>query len=93
MGITPQLAAGAWVGCEDRSVHFESLRTGGGSNSGLPIFAMFLQKVHADPSLHISGTATFEAPLNMRAVNLDCSAYEESENKGQRKRLGDDEFF
>ncbi len=48
MGITPQLAAGAWVGCEDRTVHFESLRTGGGANSALPIFGMFLQKVYAD---------------------------------------------
>ncbi|MDR3367185.1 MAG: penicillin-binding protein, partial [Prevotellaceae bacterium] len=54
MGITPQLAAGVWVGCEDRSVHFESLRTGGGANSGLPIFGMFMQKVYADQSLHIS---------------------------------------
>ncbi|MDR0712622.1 MAG: penicillin-binding protein [Prevotellaceae bacterium] len=93
MGITPQLAAGAWVGCEDRSVHFESLRTGGGANSGLPIFAMFLKKVHADPSLHISEAATFEAPLNMQAVNLDCSAYEEKESQGPRRRIGDSEFF
>ncbi|MDR0413999.1 MAG: transglycosylase domain-containing protein [Prevotellaceae bacterium] len=95
IGITPQLAAGAWVGCEDRSVHFESLRTGGGANSGLPIFGMFMSKVYADPSLHISEEKPFEAPLNMRAVNLDCSAYDEGKNAtGQhKKRRLDDEFF
>jgi penicillin-binding protein 1A len=93
MGITPQLAAGAWVGCEDRSVHFESLRTGGGANSGLPIFGEFMSKVYADPSLRISDTKQFEAPLNMRTVNLDCNAYEEKENAKQRKGRIDDEFF
>ncbi|MDR3189189.1 MAG: penicillin-binding protein [Prevotellaceae bacterium] len=93
MGITPQLAAGVWVGCEDRSVHFESLRTGGGANSGLPIFGAFMRSVYADPTLHISEHARFEAPLNMRAMNLDCSTYEETEGKGARKRLVDDEFF
>ena len=93
LGITPQLAAGVWVGCEDRTVHFESLRTGGGANSGLPIFGMFMQKVYADPSLHIAEAERFEPPLNMRTVNLDCNAYEENENKRPRKRLVDDEFF
>jgi penicillin-binding protein 1A len=93
MGITPQLAAGVWVGCEDRSVHFESLRTGGGANAGLPIFGAFMRSVYADPTLHISEHARFEAPLNMRAMNLDCSTYEETGGKGARKWLVDDEFF
>ncbi|MDR1021879.1 MAG: transglycosylase domain-containing protein [Prevotellaceae bacterium] len=93
MGITPQLAAGAWVGCEDRSVHFESLRTGGGANSGLPIFGEFMSKVYADPSLHISNTKQFEAPLNMRAVSLDCDSYDEKGSVKQRKSRIDDDFF
>ena len=100
MGITPQLAAGAWVGCEDRTVHFESLGTGGGANSALPIFGMFLQKVYADKSLSISPDVRFEAPLNMRAINLDCSTYEETDKapldsfgKSEKKRKVDDEFF
>ncbi len=100
MGITPQLAAGAWIGCEDRTVHFESLRTGGGSNSALPIFGMFLQKVYADKSLHISPEVQFEAPLNLRAVNLNCDTYEDKDNtphdsfgKSKRKKTVDDEFF
>ncbi|MDR2937817.1 MAG: transglycosylase domain-containing protein [Prevotellaceae bacterium] len=101
MGITPQLAAGAWVGCEDRTVHFESLRTGGGSGSALPIFGLFMQKVYADKSLDISPEAQFEAPLNLRAINLDCNTYEENaENplldsfgKSKQKKKVDDEFF
>ncbi len=100
MGITPQLAAGAWVGCEDRTVHFESLRTGGGANSALPIFGMFLQKVYADKSLHISPDVQFEAPLNLRTVNLNCDTYEDQDSapqdsfgKNKRKKTVDDEFF
>ncbi|MGL4907913.1 MAG: transglycosylase domain-containing protein [Bacteroidales bacterium] len=101
MGITPQLAGGVWVGCDDRTVHFESLRTGGGSNSALPIFGMFLQKVYADKSLDISENAVFEAPLNLRKVNLNCNTYESENNsasldnfgrKTQKKKV-DDEFF
>ncbi|MGL4364549.1 MAG: penicillin-binding transpeptidase domain-containing protein, partial [Bacteroidales bacterium] len=101
MGITPQLAGGVWVGCDDRTVHFESLRTGGGSNSALPIFGMFLQKVYADKSLGISENTNFEAPLNLRKVNLNCNTYESEQNSGtldnfgkskQKKKI-DNEFF
>jgi penicillin-binding protein 1A len=93
MGITPQLAGGVWVGCEDRTTHFESLRTGGGSNSALPIFGLFMQKVYADPSLHISVSAQFEVPSNMRSFNLNCDTHESSESAPSRKKRVDEEFF
>jgi hypothetical protein len=61
---------------------------------------MFLQKVYADKSLNILPDVRFEAPLNMRAVNLDCSTYEETDRmpldsfgKSEKKRRVDDEFF
>ncbi|MES1222602.1 MAG: transglycosylase domain-containing protein, partial [Bacteroidota bacterium] len=37
MGITPDLVSGAWVGAEDRSVHFRSTDLGQGASMALPI--------------------------------------------------------
>ena len=49
MGITPDLTTGVWVGAEDRSIHFRTLGLGAGANTALPIWAIYMQKVLADP--------------------------------------------
>jgi penicillin-binding protein 1A len=92
MGITPNLVAGAWVGCEDRAVHFESLGVGQGASSALPIFGLFMQKVYADPAVPINANMQFDVPLNMRVMNLDCNSYEEGDATKSKKRAKN-EFF
>lgn len=67
MGYTPYLTAGAWVGCEDRSAHFRATSEGQGANSALPIWAIFMAKCYADPSLGLEKT-DFEQPA---ALELD----------------------
>ena len=42
IGYTPTIMGGAWVGAEDRQIHFESLALGGGSNMALPIWGIFM---------------------------------------------------
>jgi len=37
IGYTPDLVIGAWVGTEDRRIHFRSLSMGAGSNTALPL--------------------------------------------------------
>jgi penicillin-binding protein 1A len=71
LGITPDLTTGVWVGAEDRSVHFRSISLGQGANMALPIWALYMQKVLADPSLHIS-RGDFEKPVQPLSVQLDC---------------------
>jgi penicillin-binding protein 1A len=71
MGITPDLTTGVWVGAEDRSIHFRTLGLGAGANTALPIWALYMQKVYADPTLHIS-KGDFEKPVQPLSVNLDC---------------------
>ncbi len=44
MGYTPQLLAGAWVGCDDRFIRFNSTDVGQGSSAALPIWAYFYNK-------------------------------------------------
>jgi penicillin-binding protein 1A len=93
--ITPNIAAGAWVGCEDRSVHFESLATGGGSNSALPIFGKFWQQVLHDRTLPYYKDAAFKAPVNMRRGSLDCddAAGNAALNRKTQTKNAIDEFF
>jgi penicillin-binding protein 1A len=71
MGVTPNLVGGVWCGWEDRSIHFESLLEGQGANVALPIFALFLKKVYADPELGIMEADEFERPSGFN-MELDC---------------------
>lgn len=71
IGLAPKLTAAAWVGGEDRSVHFDMLGMGAGGNMSLPIYAEFLKRVYADSTLNITEEDDFERPLDFY-VDLDC---------------------
>ena len=62
MAFTPQLAAGVWVGGEDRSIHFDRMAMGQGASMALPIYGLFIQKVYADPTLGYTQTEDFIVP-------------------------------
>lgn len=51
VGVTPGLVCGAWVGAEDRCIHFRTGALGQGSRTALPIVGLFMQKVLADADL------------------------------------------
>jgi penicillin-binding protein 1A len=62
-GYTPQLLAGAWVGCDDP---FLKIRwTSGGNEMALPEYAYFMQKVYADKRLGIDPKAEFQRPAEL----------------------------
>ncbi|MDP4247756.1 MAG: transglycosylase domain-containing protein, partial [Bacteroidota bacterium] len=50
MGYTPQLMAGAWIGCDDRFIHLEG-GLGYGAQAARPIWEYFFAKVMADKTL------------------------------------------
>ncbi len=62
VGFTPQLVSGCWVGGEDRDIHFDTMRMGQGATMALPIWAYFMKKVYADPSLPYNQDAKFDLP-------------------------------
>ena len=80
MGISPQLVAGVWTGCEDRAFHFTSTAQGDGATTALPIFAGFMKRVYANPKLKIS-KADFEPPKNGVSITYDCNQYQQQEQK------------
>ena len=62
IGYTPDLIAGAWVGCNDREFRFRREELGQGAASALPIWALFMKRVWADKTLGIDPKKTFTAP-------------------------------
>jgi penicillin-binding protein 1A len=71
IGITPKLVAGAWVGAEDRSVHFDNIAMGSGTSMALPIWAEFMLRVYADSTLNIKHEDEFEQPVDVK-IDLNC---------------------
>ena len=71
IGYTPQLQAGAWVGCDDRFITLESDAYYGGSVAR-PIWEKFFQKVYADKTLGIDKESRFAQPKEMdNLINED----------------------
>ncbi len=62
MGFTPQLVAGAWVGGDERYIHFNNMAYGQGAAMSLPLYGRFMKKVFADKSLPYSQSAKFTFP-------------------------------
>jgi penicillin-binding protein 1A len=72
MGYTPQLLCGAWVGCDDRFIRFNSTDLGQGSSVALPIWAYFYEKAANDRNIGLDNKATFVKPEVMtNDLNFD----------------------
>jgi penicillin-binding protein 1A len=87
IGITPELVAGGWAGCEDRAIHFRSTQLGQGANTALPVWGLFMKKVFSDPTLQYS-KGEFEKPEKPIGVELDCSKYKNPD----QQRNGTEDF-
>lgn len=72
IGVTPELVSGAWVGGEDRSIHFDNLREGQGASMALPVWALYMQKVYADETLGYSDTLKFDIPEHLQKEYKEC---------------------
>ena len=69
MGFTPELVNGAWVGGEERYIHFNSGATG--SIIALPIWGKYMKKVYADKSLGYSQDTEFVFPDDITLCDHD----------------------
>jgi penicillin-binding protein 1A len=80
MGYTPQLLAGAWIGCDDRFIRIES-NEGYGGIASRPIWESFFKKVYADKTLGIDQKAIFQKPSDLQNqwMNADISGIIESD--------------
>lgn len=62
IGYTPQLLCGAWSGCDDRFIRFNSTAIGQGSSIALPMWAYFYAKASNDKNLALDKSSTFAKP-------------------------------
>jgi penicillin-binding protein 1A len=92
IGFTPDLAAGCWVGGEDRAVHFNTTDQGQGASMALPIWGKFFQKVYADKTIKLS-KRDFERPSKMSDIELDCSKYDDDNKQTTEENSGDKDPF
>jgi penicillin-binding protein 1A len=85
MGMVPNLVTGVWVGAEDRSVRFPTIRYGQGATMALPIWANYMKKCYEIEELGVS-KEDFIKPEEL-SIETDCEKWK-SENKSD-----DDDFL
>jgi penicillin-binding protein 1A len=85
MGMVPNLVSGVWVGAEDRAAHFKDIIYGQGASMALPIWALYMKRCYADPTLNVS-KEPFEEP-EFLSIEIDCEKY----NAGLRGKRGPDD--
>lgn len=54
MGVTKDWVCGAWVGADDRSIHFRTGILGEGARTALPIYGHFMERVYGDKTIGIT---------------------------------------
>jgi penicillin-binding protein 1A len=74
VGLTKDLAAGVWVGGDDRSIHFRTTALGQGARMAMPIWDLFMTKVYADEELGYE-KGPFPRPIRKLNIEIDCDVY------------------
>ena len=74
IGVTHNLVSGAWVGGDDRSIHFRNWVLGQGARTAMPIWQQYMMEVYANNNLNIN-KGRFDEPIKKINVEIDCSVY------------------
>lgn len=80
MGMSKDLVSGAWVGGDDRAIHFRSWVSGQGGQTARPIWVRYMAKVYADPTLGYT-KGPFPRPERPLSIEIDCDRYELNSNR------------
>jgi penicillin-binding protein 1A len=74
VGVTNNLAAGAWVGGDDRSIHFRSWYYGQGARTAMPIWQEFMRRIYENEDLGYQ-KGPFPKPKRPLTIEIDCDKY------------------
>ncbi len=80
MGMSKDLVSGAWVGGDDRAIHFRSWTSGQGGQTARPIWVKYMAKVYADQSLAYT-KGPFPRPERPLSIEINCDQYESDSNR------------
>jgi penicillin-binding protein 1A len=79
MGVTHNLVSGAWVGGDDRSIHYRNWSMGSGGETARPIWVAYMKRIYADKSLEYK-KGVFKQPADGIDVTLrDCARYDSND--------------
>ena len=74
IGVTHNLVSGAWVGGDDRSIHFKDWAYGQGARTAMPIWQQYMLSVYNDSTTNIN-KGKFDKPSKKISIEIDCSVY------------------
>ena len=74
IGVTHNLVSGAWVGGDDRSIHFRDWTYGQGARTAMPIWQQYMLSVYNDSTTNIN-KGKFDKPSKKISIEIDCSVY------------------
>lgn len=74
IGVTHNLVSGAWVGGDDRSIHFKNWTYGQGARTAMPIWQQYMLSVYNDSTININ-KGKFDKPSKKISIEIDCSVY------------------
>ena len=74
IGVTHNLVSGAWVGGDDRSIHFKNWVYGQGARTAMPIWQQYMLSVYNDSTININ-KGKFDKPSKKISIEIDCSVY------------------
>ncbi|MGY6558650.1 MAG: penicillin-binding protein 1A [Nitritalea sp.] len=80
IGMSRDLVSGAWVGGDDRAIHFRSWISGQGGRTARPIWVKYMTKVYDDPTLGYT-KGPFPRPERPLSVEIDCEVYERESSR------------
>jgi len=75
IGYTPKLVAGAWVGAEDRRVHFKDIADGQGARTALPIWGKFFKSLADDKDYKKYVSTSFHLLSDSSRANMECEFF------------------
>ncbi len=82
VGVSNNLVVGAWVGGDDRSIHFRSTDLGEGAKTALPLVGRFLERVYKDPKFKsLQGPFPKADGITKEYMNCGYSGDEESSDE------------
>ena len=74
IGVTHNLVSGAWVGGDNRSIHFKNWTYGQGARTAMPIWQQYMLSVYNDSTININ-KGKFDKPSKKISIEIDCSVY------------------
>ena len=74
IGVTHNLVSGAWVGGDNRSIHFKNWAYGQGARTAMPIWQQYMLSIYNDSTTNIN-KGKFDKPSKKISIEIDCSVY------------------